>query len=1447
YNKHNWYEIYNSLPVVQAKRVVLTSQNTKTYKSLKQNYYNAVKNSNTLEGVKKGLDIIFKKFQKSSITPRIARIFDFNTNVVPSDFQYRYDVLKDIIDTYNEIKELLLHLNVHCCPQIGSFPKHLMLGKINEDNPFLSLRHQFYKSPIIGHEDVNYKKVISLLRRVKDLTHNYLFINKGNDIRITPSRTCGELQERAIPFYYNVNETLLTHWSFQKTNNLQQQFNLSYHKESLANVPSILRPLEYNLDCFNFYRIEGHQGKMYRDALERIIKVREENGLNFDVKVLSIDATNKKIDLSKYKCQFEDLSVLLNAWKAEQNCILSEISTFLSAFSTVEAGANVVATKRGYEIAHVKVSRATGMDMVREAREVIREFPAKKRYKTQKDLYKRNVVKEGLTTEENTVGKLLEASFRNNEFGSANDILAYFNNSTAEIKASEQWKGDLELTEFVFKEVPEILVHTYILDDKIPETILEIDDATLSKYQLTIEELCKYVKKLQTKYQSVKIKDGSKQIVGLLINQLSTVCCSGKKLELLLTEIEKRKKEILIQIQLSEFVKTHPGLEHKAGVEQGGTFIMVYLTENPKDKSNYEDVLLELDFLEQPNIDDDGLDGDEGVLQLWDTKISTRFAFLHKVSKDTQNPLNEIVFIGKTIEETVSNFSRFLNRNWKRAGVDSVRAKAQGEKLIIGIRDKAIQRNTHFIQFYNPKIVGVNTKIYFEKNSLNTTNLSLKNTVVADFCLPFMFKSDCAPVNFIIPKEPVRLTLPEPYVCLKEGEDFVPLLFEKSPLDGEIKAKILQGVASGLTKNENGKDVFDGRLTDASLLGKIIEFTVNDEETGCKITVYPDVQLSVSTKVSYNNSKTNAVVTYKVSEVIEGIQYTWDLGDGQVSNQKPDQNGEITKEYTLPFNEANRIEPKLMISNGFCEKEILIEPIKFDMPISVSLTILDKYCLDSKGTRRIKIPFTNKKPARGVVEIIGRTINGLGIKKDQLNVDPRKFKDFDKEINFTIDGISTNAKITICELMQIDIVNDPAGFKWINNVLHQRYFFGSRVPEGVNENELTYRWTINGKQVGNKKSINPNLLVKQGTNKYAVELKITDKNGCVSTKISTITIAYPNFSLRMPNNKLDYCLNDDNSYLVTVSPDIFGTRVDGLGIPVNANVNPKFTPIKTGMTSAGTTPLSIAGNVLLTLTLKETPKASFTAKVENAQLILTNTSDIADKYVWTIGNKKVTRTNRADLKLKTSTIDSDVVTIRLVVIGLCGEDGFIIRNFKIRNQIIDINMFCIDKTKADIEQERTKLSDNVDVSQDLRRKIILPTISIYETMLIAPNEVFEGRGNASMLKGMNSLLNQTVKQLQSNVQNTFVLDILSTFYSAQIRLLYNMLHCQPHRVLEKDKQVITGVSNALGRNFRNLKNKDIVFDRNDELKEFLMNYSSDTQVINYLRRLIESRLISEIL
>ena len=114
YNEHDWYEYYLALPEIAVRRDILTDENTKEFIRLKQNYYKLIKDNDTLANLSIGLDAILQKFGNNTISSNISALFDISPSAVPIDFQYRYDVLKDLVDTYTEIKNLLLHLNVHC-------------------------------------------------------------------------------------------------------------------------------------------------------------------------------------------------------------------------------------------------------------------------------------------------------------------------------------------------------------------------------------------------------------------------------------------------------------------------------------------------------------------------------------------------------------------------------------------------------------------------------------------------------------------------------------------------------------------------------------------------------------------------------------------------------------------------------------------------------------------------------------------------------------------------------------------------------------------------------------------------------------------------------------------------------------------------------------------------------------------------------------------------------------------------------------------------------------------------------------------------------------------------------------------------------------------------------------------------------------------------------------
>jgi hypothetical protein len=274
-----------------------------------------------------------------------------------------------LINTYNQIKELLLEMNVECCPAIGAFPKHLMLGKVIETLEYPELRHQFYKSPIIPQDDANYQKVLSLLNRVREIFRQFNTNDKTGEVRITPSLDISVLSNKAIPFYYNITNPLLKYWNYFKSKRFMDKLNLSYHRDKLADIPTVRNPLEYNLDPFDFYRIEGHQGRPYKDALREINDLKLKHGLNFDVKALSIETNSSDFDMQKYKCQFEDLKALLNVWKAEQECILEQVIMFFSAFSTTAPGKNWISEEEGYD-SFDRVVKAREAELLKEKEKI---------------------------------------------------------------------------------------------------------------------------------------------------------------------------------------------------------------------------------------------------------------------------------------------------------------------------------------------------------------------------------------------------------------------------------------------------------------------------------------------------------------------------------------------------------------------------------------------------------------------------------------------------------------------------------------------------------------------------------------------------------------------------------------------------------------------------------------------------------------------------------------------------------------------------------------------------------------------------------------------------------------------------------------------------------------------------------------------------------------------
>lgn len=253
-------------------------------------------------------DIVFKKINEIAKLIEVPTVDyqSFKNSIgeclaQKTGFQYAYDVVKDLMDTYSEIIKLLPKAFTKCLPDLVSFPKHVMLGKLISDKQLDFSRHQFYNSPILDDEKAA-QRVKVLINRFKQQAQNFRYSDSFENeaqIKITPSQKLNPLSNKAIPFYYQVTDEFLKAWNFDKTSNRSFKENLGYDVGLLSSEMHIQNPLDFNIDKNSFYNIEGHQGMLYQEAFEQIKETRDKYQLGFDIMALSLQELVNNKDLSK--------------------------------------------------------------------------------------------------------------------------------------------------------------------------------------------------------------------------------------------------------------------------------------------------------------------------------------------------------------------------------------------------------------------------------------------------------------------------------------------------------------------------------------------------------------------------------------------------------------------------------------------------------------------------------------------------------------------------------------------------------------------------------------------------------------------------------------------------------------------------------------------------------------------------------------------------------------------------------------------------------------------------------------------------------------------------------------------------------------------------------------------------------------------------------------------
>ena len=257
--------------------------------------------------------------------------------VPDSAVQTQYDFLKDVVDTYNALGEVLAGDTAICCPPLDAFPKHLLLGVVAAGSLAGDAnRTGFYPSPLVRASAETVDRARFLARRLDALITSFTHVNSLGAVTITPSQ--GEdrpLDDRAIPAYYNVDLTspwpIHRAWSYERERRGMADLNYSANASQYRARPPANVPLQAQITPFSFMRVEGHIGKAVHVAIKTIEDAIRASNLPFTVRAVLIGADRPKI-LVKPPIRYNDLHRFHHLIRHDLNVHLDDVQVHSDRF-----------------------------------------------------------------------------------------------------------------------------------------------------------------------------------------------------------------------------------------------------------------------------------------------------------------------------------------------------------------------------------------------------------------------------------------------------------------------------------------------------------------------------------------------------------------------------------------------------------------------------------------------------------------------------------------------------------------------------------------------------------------------------------------------------------------------------------------------------------------------------------------------------------------------------------------------------------------------------------------------------------------------------------------------------------------------------------------------------------------------------------------------------------
>jgi hypothetical protein len=572
------------------------------------------------------------------------------TTAQVSFMQYYWDLFDDLLAAYDELRWTGVDLMCACCPPEGLFPRHLMAGVLDPVTyDTADYRHGFVPSPAVGDCEGRTRQVRLLFRRLVALLESFTETPPDKGVRATPSRW-GDVavSTKAIPYYYDQDGTppVFELWDPRKTARHRANQNLSYRADEYAPAPPLFvtDPLRFDLEPENFLRIEGHLGKNVQSVLEALLSLQKSHRLPFAVIALRTGAfdENIDIDLSKEDCRFQDLETLYEALKSELTCFL---------------------------VKQVEYFYALPGEVVPGEEAAVPTLGLLKQYAPD------------FVAEPETLGRRIES------------VLT--------------WKpGRPPISVFALAGTPNLPAQVFALvgamselSARLTDDIRQLDFAAFGDRYRSLVEIARQTDEFR--------REGAYDAPGLS-DRLDDIVfrCRLDPFEALAEEYKRRVREVKQAQFLGHFLERHPGIQHKAGVPLGGTFILVY-HELPKPAPDPRPPRT------SPVIGVDDLGGLE--------RTSRRvFEFDEANAEQLDDALARFQYKGRLAEDP---------------DLQLVYQLFTGNVLVP-----------------RPAVSKLAEDVY-----LDTIAKTADGTVIADFFLPYECCSDCAPIEYRLPSARLRV------------------------------------------------------------------------------------------------------------------------------------------------------------------------------------------------------------------------------------------------------------------------------------------------------------------------------------------------------------------------------------------------------------------------------------------------------------------------------------------------------------------------------------------------------------------------------------------------------------------------------------------------------------------------------------------------------------------